>query len=350
MAQEDHTSKAVTPVASVATTNATQVTAQATTLKPSEETKSKTEDETTPKDTVEIGSDVEKDKAAAQTSQTGTGDDTKKTDETDKSKPKEKVEDPEAEQKEQEQKLKELEDKIEALKQKIMEDAKKGDMDTLDADVKELEGLEEEKQALLQAMQPQTGISQAAPAASSASAAPLASYPSYYPTGSPAGYAPAAFPVTSVPRTGNRVPVTNDTTPVAGRPHGLSEIKRTFGEPGTNLVTVKMPAGPGGKMINVTCNAKIADKMKAAFEEIKEKGLSDEIHSFDGCYNYRNKRGGSTLSTHAWGIAFDINASENPMGSTHQTAGQKQLAEIFAKYGFYQLPHDPMHFQYCTGY
>jgi hypothetical protein len=147
----------------------------------------------------------------------------------------------------------------------------------------------------------------------------------------------------------------NNNTPINGgnapnRPNGLNEIIKTFGQAGTNQTTTQMPAGPGGKMINVTCNKQIAERMKAAFEEVKAKGLSDQIKSFDGSYNNRNKRGGTTKSVHAWGIAFDVNASQNPMGSTHQTAGQKQLAAIFEKYGFYQLPNDPMHFQYCRGY
>lgn len=135
-----------------------------------------------------------------------------------------------------------------------------------------------------------------------------------------------------------------------GRPHGLNEIKKMFGEPGQNQVTVEMPAGKDGKMIKVTCHKLIADRMKAAFEEIKARGLSHCIDSFDGCYNNRSKRGGSAKSVHAWGIGFDVNASSNPMGKNTQTPEQKQLAQIFAKYGFYQLPNDPMHFQFCTGY
>lgn len=146
------------------------------------------------------------------------------------------------------------------------------------------------------------------------------------------------------------VPVTNSAGDVKDRPNGLQEIIATFGQPGTNQVTMQMPAGPGGKMISVTAHKAIIGKMKAAFEEIKARGLSGLIKSFDGAFNNRNKRGGSTKSTHAWGIAFDINAAENPMGSSRQTAGQRQLAAIFAKYGFYQLPNDPMHFQYATGY
>jgi len=138
--------------------------------------------------------------------------------------------------------------------------------------------------------------------------------------------------------------------PAGDRPNGAAEITKMFGSPGANQVSVQMPAGTNGKMINVTCNAKIADRMKAAFEEVKAAGLSGCIKSFDGCFNNRNKRGGSTKSVHAWGVAFDVNASENPMGSTKMTEDQRKLAAIFEKYGFKQLPNDPMHFQYCTGY
>lgn len=146
---------------------------------------------------------------------------------------------------------------------------------------------------------------------------------------------------------------TRPTTPsstLGPPPYGREGIERMFGPPGQNQVTVTMPAGPGGRDIPVTCHRLIADKLRAVFEEIKAKGLSREIHTFDGCYNNRNKRGGTTKSTHAWGIAVDLNASENPMGQRWQTPGQKKLAEIFLKHGFTQVENDYMHFQYCRGY
>jgi len=133
-------------------------------------------------------------------------------------------------------------------------------------------------------------------------------------------------------------------------PNGRAEIEKMFGPAGKNQTTVKMPAGPGGKMVNVTCNQKIASRLNDVFQEIKSQGLSNEIKGFDGCYNYRSKRGGKNLSTHSWGIAVDINAGSHPMGSSRQTKGQKAIAEVFKKHGFYQLPNDPMHFQFCRGY
>lgn len=133
-------------------------------------------------------------------------------------------------------------------------------------------------------------------------------------------------------------------------PNGRAGIERTFGAPGTNLTRVMMPAGPGGKEIPVTVNKKIADKMLGAFREIKSSGLSDQLHTFDGTYNYRAKAGGNGMSVHSWGIAVDLNAGENPFGRSSQNQGQQAIAAIFRKWGFRQLPNDPMHFQYATGY
>ncbi|OGK08820.1 MAG: hypothetical protein A2W80_01570 [Candidatus Riflebacteria bacterium GWC2_50_8] len=138
--------------------------------------------------------------------------------------------------------------------------------------------------------------------------------------------------------------------PALERPDGRAGIERVFGARGANQVTVTMAAGPNGSARSITCHRLIAARMKAVFDEIKALGLSNLIKTNDGCFNDRNKRGGTSPSTHAWGIGIDINASENPMGSSRMTAGQRRLAEVFRKYGFYQLPNDPMHFQYCTGY
>ncbi|MBF0543927.1 MAG: SH3 domain-containing protein [Candidatus Riflebacteria bacterium] len=159
----------------------------------------------------------------------------------------------------------------------------------------------------------------------------------------------SSIPTSGAANSGSTVPAGTDSA-VGGAPNGLSGIESMFGQPGTNQVTVTMPAGPGGRDVSVTCNAKIANQLKAVFEDIKAQGLSNDIHSFDGCYCNRAKTGGSSKSVHSWGIAVDINASENPYGQSRQTAGQQRLAAVFAKHGFHQLSNDPMHFQYATGY
>lgn len=142
--------------------------------------------------------------------------------------------------------------------------------------------------------------------------------------------------------------------PVTGRPNGYNEIVSQFGQPGDrgNIVSVPMKAGPGGRTVPVQVHKKIADRLKNAFEEISAAGLSDEIKTFDGSYNARKKRGGSTWSVHSWGLAVDLNAGQYPMGTSAASTSPryKQIAQIFARNGFYQLGNDPMHFQFATGY
>lgn len=140
------------------------------------------------------------------------------------------------------------------------------------------------------------------------------------------------------------------------RPHGVTALRRTFGEPGKHIVGVAMRAGAGGQMVTVRCHQKIAGKLAAVFEDIHREGMSQHIKSYGGCYVYRKKRGsGSQWSTHAWGIAVDINAEWNPMTSRRNmrvSSDQRILVPFFERHGFYWGGNfgDPMHFQYCTGY
>lgn len=166
------------------------------------------------------------------------------------------------------------------------------------------------------------------------------------------------------PRESQRTPSTAEepgaTTPVeAGlsRPHGLTQIQRVFGKPGTQIVGQAMRAGQGGAMRTVYCHAKIAPVLAGVFDDIHKAGLSEHILSFGGCYVYRKKRSkGTAWSTHAWGISVDINAQWNPMvkkrANMQVSDGQRLLLPFFEARGFYWGGHfgDPMHFQYCTGY
>jgi len=140
------------------------------------------------------------------------------------------------------------------------------------------------------------------------------------------------------------------------RPNGLAQIRKVFGEPGTNIVSASMRAGAGGEMVTVRCHKKIAGILASVFDDIHADGMSQHIKSYDGGYVYRKKRSsGSAWSTHAWGIAVDINAAWNPMtskGNPKISGDQSILAPYFEKHGFYWGAHfnDAMHFQYCTGY
>jgi len=99
----------------------------------------------------------------------------------------------------------------------------------------------------------------------------------------------------------------------------------------------------------VTCNRVIFPQLKAALQEVIDRGLADKIHpeQYAGCYYPRFIAGTTTLSNHAFGLALDINAVENQRG----TAGliDRGVVQIFQKWGFTWggVWHytDPMHFE-----
>jgi hypothetical protein len=90
------------------------------------------------------------------------------------------------------------------------------------------------------------------------------------------------------------------------------------------------------------------------FLRIQSAGLQGQITSFGGCFAFRPQRTGAKLSTHAWGIALDLNPESNAQG----TAGNMNpgVVAIFKEVGFtwggewQGSKRDPMHFQFCTGY
>ncbi|TNF38099.1 MAG: LysM peptidoglycan-binding domain-containing protein [Deltaproteobacteria bacterium] len=141
------------------------------------------------------------------------------------------------------------------------------------------------------------------------------------------------------------------------RPNGYNEIVGIFGQPGSSIGSYAMPAGPGGEVVTVRCHKKLAPVLQAVYAEIQAAGLSKHLHSYDGCYVYRTKRKNSkSWSTHAWGIAIDVNASSNVATFKKSTMkvsdSQKLIAPIFEKHGFLWGASfgDPMHFQYATGW
>ncbi len=76
---------------------------------------------------------------------------------------------------------------------------------------------------------------------------------------------------------------------------------------------------------------------------------------YGGGFNYRKKRGGTSLSTHSWGIAVDLDPARNGMGDT-TPAIPLWVVEIFESHGWlagYRWKGksiDAMHFQRCVNY
>jgi D-alanyl-D-alanine carboxypeptidase len=108
-----------------------------------------------------------------------------------------------------------------------------------------------------------------------------------------------------------------------------------------NLVTITAPNGESWRV-----NKKGAPAFQAFLNDLAATGY---VPKSSGGFNYRKKRGGTSLSEHAYGNAIDINALSNAMGSS-ATDMPGNVAELAAKHGLewggtWKNP-DPMHFEW----
>ena len=85
---------------------------------------------------------------------------------------------------------------------------------------------------------------------------------------------------------------------------------------------------------SMTCNTRMFPQLRAALDEIVADGLESAIHpqQYGGCYVPRFIAGTTTLSNHAFGLAFDVNVPENQRGTVGQIS--RQVVAIFQKWGF----------------
>ena len=103
-----------------------------------------------------------------------------------------------------------------------------------------------------------------------------------------------------------------------------------------NIVSCCLAKANGkGKDVRTQCHRLAKEPLERAFEELAQSGQWHLIESFDGLWVPRhmtwNPRRG--LSSHSWGIAFDLNAARNPYnGGT--SAPNRTLNETFNRYGF----------------
>jgi hypothetical protein len=68
----------------------------------------------------------------------------------------------------------------------------------------------------------------------------------------------------------------------------------------------------------VTCNTGMLDQLRAALNEVQDRGLSKYVYQTAGCYNARFIAGSTRLSNHAFGLAIDLNSAENGRGGRGQ--------------------------------
>jgi peptidoglycan hydrolase-like protein with peptidoglycan-binding domain len=130
-----------------------------------------------------------------------------------------------------------------------------------------------------------------------------------------------------------------------------------------NVVSVYIPELDGKPLYqvggtrfsgNIRVHKLVAKQWSAFFAAVGALGLTDRIVTFDGAFNARKIRGGSTLSNHAYGTAIDINANWNGLGRTPAGLGAtgclRKLVPIAHKFGIYWGGNfasrpDGMHFE-----
>ena len=116
----------------------------------------------------------------------------------------------------------------------------------------------------------------------------------------------------------------------------------------------------GTAVSSIRLHERVIDSMSTALAQILGHYGIDEIerlrinHNYGGSMNKRRMRGGSRWSTHAWGVAIDLNARENqlrwgPDRALFAKTEYRPLLEIFESNGWYNQGRyrnfDFMHFQ-----
>lgn len=120
-----------------------------------------------------------------------------------------------------------------------------------------------------------------------------------------------------------------DNHTVPANPNGwplelLGDLKAFYGPPGDNLVMLELPYplrlswDTSTSVTRTQCNAKVRDSLSKVLTEVhREYGFEHiqelRLDLYGGGFNMRDKRGGTTLSTHAFGIAFDFDPARNKL-------------------------------------
>lgn len=98
------------------------------------------------------------------------------------------------------------------------------------------------------------------------------------------------------------------------------------------------------------CNKQIVAPLIQAFTNLIDRGVVNELKTWDGCFNVRRKRGLTSMSLHSWGVAIDVNAAWNGLGKNPTLS--KEFVQCFTDAGFdwggTWTRKDGMHFQLKT--
>lgn len=78
---------------------------------------------------------------------------------------------------------------------------------------------------------------------------------------------------------------------------------------------INVTTGWGMATYRIYCNRDLVEPLRRALDNVRQAGLIKELKTFDECFSIRttNHHLGH-FSAHAYGLAIDINAAENPIG------------------------------------
>lgn len=169
----------------------------------------------------------------------------------------------------------------------------------------------------------------------------------------PQGIGPTPAPTYRLPAETNAA-MTAFYGPASSSPSYLDWF--SFPDPGTRLYDrggELLKDRSGDARLDHKCHRLLIGRLTAALAEIyltlgREEYRRQGWHVYGGAHNYREKRGGSTLSTHAWGIAIDMCPNENTLISSRTTFSPAAI-DIMERWGFLSggraWNSDYMHFQ-----
>jgi TP901 family phage tail tape measure protein len=134
--------------------------------------------------------------------------------------------------------------------------------------------------------------------------------------------------------------ITGDYSGIIG---GANYMRGQYGPAGSNLTTITLDSGK-----KITVHKEAAESYRGFFNKLEADGY--KIDSIAG-YNYRNIRGSSRLSQHAYGNAVDVNPSRNPMSGKLVTDLPPDISQRAAEFGLawggdWKGRKDAMHFEY----
>ena len=132
-----------------------------------------------------------------------------------------------------------------------------------------------------------------------------------------------------------------------------SDCLKKYGDPSSNetrfmnVWDVPSELEHGHIPKKIYCNKDMNVPLEEALRNVIERGLTDQIKTWDGCFNKRKKRGLSSMSLHSWGIAVDVNAAWNGLNMTPTLSPEfvKCFTDAGFDWGGVWTRKDGMHFQ-----